>query len=223
MTLALCTTDDLRARLQDPSLDEAVARAAVDAASGLVRSLSDQTLDFVQGDVVELTGGDRILTLPQRPVVVDAQNPLTVEQLTISSAGWMTVEGQGWYREGDQLIRRWPTQWVPQMGISRLFEASKLWGPLVPPGAWAPRVRVTYSHGFRAPWELPPGLNPIVVSLAAQFAVNPQMLREEKVGGVDLTYGLESMRSHADVMDALKKELRAVRLRRGGAFSVGSS
>ena len=223
MTLILATPADLRARLQNPGLDDATCQSAIDSAVGLVRSLSGQDLDFVRGDVVELAGEGPVLTLPQRPVIVDAHNPLSVAELDVHGTPWPSIEGQFWYRQGDRLIRQWPTQWVPTMQVPWVREQTRLWAPMRPPGVWSARVRVTYSHGYQAEWQLPPGLKPVVLSAAAQFAVNPLMLREEKVGGVDLTYGLESMRSHADVIDALKKELRAIRLRRGGAFSVGSS
>ena len=204
-------------------MDAGVAQSALDSAIGLIRSLARQHLEFVQGDTVELQGGDRILVLPERPVIVDAQNPLSVAELDVHGNPWPSVEGQFWFRQGDRLIRQWPTQWVPTMQVPWVREQTRLWAPLRPPGVWSARVRVTYSHGYRGAWELPPGLQPLVLSAAAQIAVNPQMLREEKVGGVDLTYGLESMRSHSSLVDSIKRDLKAIGLRRGGAFSIGTS
>ena len=221
MTLVLATVDALRRRLQDPNLDAAVAQQAIDDAVGLIRDLSGQHLDFVSQETVELEGNRRELVLPQRPVVVDGSNPLAVAELDVHGHPWPSVEGQFWFRRDDKLIRQWPTQWNPIMQVPWVREQTRLWAPARPPGVWSQRVRVTYSHGYRAEWQLPPGLTPIVLSLAVQYVVNPSMLREEKVGGVDLTYGMESMRSHSDVVDGLKKDLRAIRLRRGGAFSIG--
>lgn len=222
MALAFTTVAALRNRLQDPNLDAGVAQQAIDDAVGLIRDLSGQTLDFVAQETTELDGGRRELVLPQRPVVVDDANPLYVAELDVHGHPWPSTEGQFWFRRDDKLIRQWPTQWNPMMQVPWVREQTRLWAPMRPPGVWSARVQVRYSHGYQAEWQLPPGLGSIVLAVAAQYVVNPQMLRMEKVGGVELTYGSESMRSHDDLVDGLKKQLKAIRLRRGGAFSVGS-
>lgn len=222
MTLAFATVADLRLRVQDPNLDSAVAQAAIDQASGLIRSLARQTFDFVAGDVVELAGGDRVLVLPERPVVVDATHPLTVEILSESGQFWASTEGNGWYRQADRLIRRWPTQWMPQSGTAAMQMSASLWGGTPAPGVWPERVRVSYSHGYQSVGALPPGLQSLVLDTATALVSNPMKLRSEQVGGVAITWAAESMRSHASLVSGIKADLKLLGIRRGGVFSVGS-
>ena len=220
--LTFLNITDLQNRLQNPAFDAGFAQAAIDDAIAMVRGLSHQRLDFVQGDTQELQGGGNVLVLPERPVVVDGSNPLTVAELDVHGNPWPSVEGQFWYRRADRLIRQWPTQWVPQMQVPWVHETSKLWAPARPPGVWSDRVQVTWSHGYTSDAQLPYGLKQIMLDVAVQYATNPMMLRSEQVGGVTLQYGLESMKSPEDIEDEVKKRLRAIGLRRGGAFSVAS-
>ena len=223
--LTFLSVTDLRNRLQNASFDDVFGQSVINDGIALVRGLAHQTLDFVQGDTQELQGGKAILTLPERPVVVDIDNPLSVAELDVRGHPWPSIEGQFWYRRGDQLIRQWPTQWVPQMQVPWVHETSRLWAPIRPPGVWAQRVLVTWSHGFTSDAQLAqkfPSLKLIMLDVAVQYATNPMMLRSEQVGQITLTYGLESMRSPEDIDDEVKKRLRSIGLRRGGAFSIAS-
>lgn len=64
--LVLATVDDVRAALQDPGLDEAEARAAIDRVTDRIAGLLPPgVLDFVEHDTIELRGGgSRELRLP---------------------------------------------------------------------------------------------------------------------------------------------------------------
>lgn len=49
--------------------------------SARVRRYTGQAFTFVEDETVELDGGERVLRLPQRPLVVDASHPLTVVEI----------------------------------------------------------------------------------------------------------------------------------------------
>jgi hypothetical protein len=92
-----------------------------------------------------------------------------------------------------------------------------MWAPARPPGVWAPRVQVTYSHGYQV---IPDELRAIVTGVAVRLATNPQNLRTEQVGGVSVTWASESLRTPRDLTDDIRVQLKAIGIRRGGAFSA---
>jgi hypothetical protein len=78
---SLATPAQLASRLKQ-DVDTATAQLALDGASGFVRILAKQQFDFVSQETVILKGNERILTLPQRPAVVDSgPNLLTVTEV----------------------------------------------------------------------------------------------------------------------------------------------
>jgi hypothetical protein len=200
-------------------MDETVAQAAVDQAAGWVRGVSGQAFDLIENDVVELEGGDRVLTLPQRPVVVDSTHSLTVDALALSGAATPMVEGEAWYRQGQRLIRPPASRYTA--GWSQRFAGGGPLEPLACPGVWPPRVRVTYSHGFQTADDVPAVLTAIVLDVATVLASNPQGLRAEQVGGITLTYATESLQAPEAIAGSIAKKLAAVGLMPGGgAFSI---
>src|SRR5215470_13504013 len=137
---SLGTPDQLASALQ-MDLDAATAQLALDVASGFVRAIARQTFSFVSQETVELWGNERVLTLPQRPLVVDADNPLTVVEVgEFGGIDFTCLEDRDYSRLGNELTRGYPWWWSDTqrlMGYPRTR----------PLGVWTPKVRVTYSHG----------------------------------------------------------------------------
>jgi hypothetical protein len=207
---ALATAAQLAARLQKPpgSLDDDPSAAlALDNASGLVRALARQELDFVSQETTILTGGERILALPQRPVVVDGGNPLAVVELgDYGGIDFTMLEGRDFVRTGDQLKRGYPWWYNTS---TRLMG----WPWRRPLGVWAPRVRVTYSHGYQIVPDVVVGF---VLSAAATLYTNPGLLRSFTIDDYNETYATETL--GMDVA-SLRRSLSVAGVRRG-SFSV---
>lgn len=201
----LATADDLAAALQRP-VDPAQAALALRRASARVRKHCRQAISLVQGDTVTLPGGGRVLRLPQRPVVVDDANPLTVIELFgITGQEYDAVEGRDFSRVGTELTRG-EAWWAP----TRLMG----WPWLRPQGVWAQRVRVTYSHGYA---EIPDDVVDIVLDLAQMNLTNPQGLRSESIDDYSRTFAAETI-GGAQLTADHKEALRPYR---GGSFFVG--
>lgn len=166
---ALATDAQLASRLQ-MDVDTASAILAVNGASGLVRAISGQYFEFVSQETVELTGGERTLRLPQRPLVVDGSNPLTVTELgEFGGIDVPMVENRDYRRVGNVLTRGYPWWWNNTqrlMGYPRFR----------PLGVWAPKVRVTYSHGYVG--TIPDDVVALVLDVAVVLYDNPTMLRQ---------------------------------------------
>lgn len=206
---ALATTTQLAARLQlDPAaLNTTAATQALTDASGLVRALARQQIDFVAQETLILTGGERILALPQRPVVVDGSNPLAVVELgDYGGINFTMLEGRDFVRTGDQLKRGYPWWYNTS---TRLMG----WPWRRPLGVWAPRVQVTYSHGYQTVPDVVVGF---VLSAAATLYTNPGLLRSFTIDDYAETYATETL--GMDV-GSLRRALSATGVRRG-AFSV---
>lgn len=215
MSLELATVEDLQDAL--PDVGDGVARSAIRRSSALVRAVARQTFDFVTDDVVVLTGGERDLVLPERPVFVDATHPLSVVELDdLQVSEVPAVEGQGFSRVGERLVKRHRSMYQP--GVS-LQPFAGLYGQSWPLGIWAPFVRVTYSHGYLSP---PEWLTAIVLNAATVYATNPESLYSEQVGGITLTWQRASVTAKASLVNQIRDELSAVGIRRGGAFSIGT-
>ncbi|MGI5161395.1 hypothetical protein [Microbispora sp. CA-102843] len=200
----LATVDDLQAHLQR-DLPEAQAALALRRASARVRSYTRQTITLVTGDTMEVAGGDRVLRVPQRPLVVDEAHPLTVVELGEFGAPEMTlVEDRDYTRLGNELTRGYP--YNPS---TRLMG----WPWNRVRGVWAPRVRLTYSHGYA---EVPEDIVDIVLGLATLNISNPENLRTEQIDDYSRTFARETV-GNASLTADDKDVLRSYR---GGAFSV---
>lgn len=207
----LAEVDQLAARLQRDIDAEDATQALLDA-SGLCRSISRQTVSFVEADTVTLSGGSRVLRLPQRPVFVDDSHPILCRELgDFGGIDVNLVEHRDWERLGDELTRSYPWYWQRQ----RLMG----WPYNRPVGTWMPRVQVTYSHGYPV---IPDDVTAIVLDVAQALFTNPDGLRSRTVGGYSETYDVEHLRSRlsADLIDSIRYKLSGVGRKRG-AFSIG--
>ncbi|MEU2780532.1 hypothetical protein [Streptomyces sp. NPDC007110] len=203
----LATTEELQDYLQQTvPLTPGPAQLALRLASAAIRRYTKQTISFVAGETITTMGGERVLKLPQRPVVVDADNPLTVVELVDASGLEMpAIEERDFLRYGAELHRgqAWPVSRL--MGFPRRH----------PTGIWADRVRVTYSHGYQ---EIPDELVGIALDLAAASMSNPRRLRSESSGAVSVTYTVETFGTgsltsdHRAILRDFKRNTFSVRL-----------
>lgn len=200
----LATQADLEAALQR-TLDPVQAAFALRRASGRVRKYCRQELTFQAADTVTLPGNGRVLWLPQRPVVVDDANTLSVTELFgITSEQYVALEGRDYTRIGSQLTRG-EAWWAP----TRLMG----WPWMRPQGIWAQRVLVTYSHGYA---EVPDDLVDVVVDVAAMTMTNPMGLRSEAIDDYSRTFASETIGSGTLSPD----HIAALRPYRVSGFSV---
>lgn len=178
---SFATPEQLAAYLPGVSIPEESALLALRVASAAIRRFTGQTLSFVEGDEVVLEGGERALVLPQRPVVVDGQHPLTVVEIPDGTGIEVpAVENRDFIRQGAELRRGQP-----------LYDLSRTmgWPYHRPLGIWADRVRVTYSHGYQ---EIPDDVVGVCLDLAAATLSNPRRLRSESAGATSVTYTVET-------------------------------
>lgn len=205
---ALVTTSQLASRLQQ-DLDASSAQEAVDKASGLVRAVTKQQFDFVSQETVILRGGERVLTLPQRPLVVDTgPNPLIVTELgEFGGINVSMIENRDYSRISNELTRGYPWWWNNTqrlMGYPRTR----------PLGVWTPRVQVTYSHGYAV---IPDDVQSFVLDAASVLYDNPTMLRSVQIDDYSETKATEVL--GAAMVQSIKDKLAvAGRVRR--AFSI---
>lgn len=200
----LASTDDLAAALQR-SVDPTQAALAIRRASARVRRYTRQTLSFVSQETIVLPGGDRVLRVPDRPLVVDDQNPLTVVELADLGGVQITcIEQRDYIRTGDELTRGYP--W---------YAPGRLMGwPRRNLGIWAPRVQLTLSHGYQA---MPDDIEDVVLDLAAQSLTNPQGLRQEAIDDYSRTFASETIGgmvltdAHREALAPYRIELTSVR------------
>lgn len=222
--MELATVSDLQGRM--PGVDAGLAQAALNSASALVRAIARQDFDFQSQRTYVLEGGARDLVLPQRPVQIWSQQDVTagrfptVEPLTVVEMDDLQrirvarLEHTHFSVVGDRLRIRWRRQWQPSM---QLASQNWLWYQSYPLGVWAPLVEVTYSHGYLTP---PAWLTALVLNAAMVYATNPHGLHQETVGGITLVWKNQTVRGPSQLVDQIKAELKAVGLRRGGAFSI---
>ncbi len=203
----LATVDELTDYLQQSvPLAPGPAQLALRLASAAIRRHTKQMISFVAGETITTMGGERVLRLPQRPVVVDADNPLTVVELVDGTGLEIpATEERDFLRYGAELHRgqAWPTSRL--MGFPRRY----------PAGIWAPRVKVTYSHGYE---EIPDEIVGIALDLAAASMSNPRRLRSEASGAVSVTYTVETFGTgsltsdHRAILRDFKRNTLSVRL-----------
>ncbi|MBB4985031.1 hypothetical protein [Streptomyces nymphaeiformis] len=184
----------------DAAIDMALRRA-----SARVRKYTRQDITFVASETVELPGGERVLRLPQYPLVVDGGNPLTVVEVAdFSGIEWTAIEGRDYSRLGNELTRGFPWQ-----APTRLMG----WPWNRPQGVWAPKVRVTYSHGYE---EVPDDIVDVVLDLATMNLSNPGNLREVAIDDYRQVFASETI-GGARLSRSHKEDLRPYRR---AAFSV---
>lgn len=206
---SLVTTTDLASKLQS-DLDTSTATLAVNHASGLVRAVARQTFSFTSQETVVLAGmGERVLTLPERPLVVGVGNPLTVVELgEFGGVSITLVEDRDYSRLGNELTRGWP--WWYNSGGQRLmgFPYTRALG------VWAPRVQVTYSHGYAT---VPDDIQGMVLDAAAALYDNPTGLRSISIDDYSETKATEVL--GAALVQQIRDKL-SIAGRRRRAFSV---
>lgn len=181
---ALATVTDLEHAMQvaTGSLDSSQAALALSRASARVRRHTGQDISFVSQETVELPGGGQVLALPERPAVVDGSNPLTVVELPgIGDTEVPAVEGTDFRRLGNELTRGHDLYWRTRTG-------GWPWNRTL--GVWAPRVRVTYSHGYT---DVPGDIVDIVLDLATMNMTNPSGLRSVSIDDYSQTFATETV------------------------------
>jgi hypothetical protein len=209
---ALATPAQLTSRLQQGTLDAAAAQLAVDHGSGLVRAIGRQQYDFVSQETVVLSGGERQLTLPQRPLVVDTgPNLLTVVELgEFGGINVPMVEDRDYSRIGNELTRGYPWWWNSTQRLMGYPRARPL-------GVWTPRVRVTYSHGYQT---VPDDIVSVVLDAAAVLYDNPTQLRSFTIDDYTETkatevLGAAMVQAIADKLGTTGRRRRAFSIRTG--------
>lgn len=187
---------------------DAAMEMAIRRASARVRRYTRQDITFVPGDTIDLPGGERVLRLPQYPLVVNSDNPLTVVEVAdFSGIEWVALEDRDYSRLGNELTRGYPWQ-APTRLMGWPYSRAQ--------GVWAPSVRVTYSHGYT---EVPDDIMDVVLDLATMNLANPENLRQVSIDDYQRTYASETIGSAALTRD--HKE--ALRPFRRSAFSVAPS
>jgi hypothetical protein len=205
---SLATPSQLASRLQQ-DVDTATAQLALDGASGLVRAIARQQFDFVSQETVVLRGGERVLTLPQRPLVVDSgPNLLTVVELGEFGGINMTmVENRDFSRIGNELTRGYPWWWNQTQRLMGYPRA-------LPLGVWTPRVQVTYSHGYTT---IPDDVLSCVLDAGSVLYDNPTALRSVSIDDYSETKAQEVL--GAAMVDQIRMKL-GIAGRRRRAFSI---
>lgn len=199
----LATAADLQAAGAsgtDAALDLALRRA-----SARVRGYTRQDIILVENDTIVLPGGDRVLRLPQYPLVVDGSHPLTVVEIAdFSGIEWTAVEDRDFSRLGNELTRGYPWQ-APTRLMGWPWNRAQ--------GVWAPKVRVTYSHGYS---EVPEDIVDVVLDLATMNLSNPENLRQVSIDDYQRTFASETIGS-AKLTQQHREDLRPYRR---AAFTV---
>lgn len=205
---ALATPAQLTARLHRGALDADAAQLAVDHGSGLVRAVARQQFSFVAQETVILSGNERVLRLPERPAVVDEANPLAVVELgDFGSIDIPLIEARDYRRIGNELTRGYPWWWNNTqrlMGYPRTR----------PLGIWAPRVQVTYSHGYQT---ITDDVVSVVLDAASVLYDNPTGLRSISIDDYSETKASEVL--GAAMVDGIRVKL-GILGRRRRAFSI---
>jgi hypothetical protein len=199
----LATAADLQAA--GATGTDAALELALRRASARVRRYTRQDITFVVDETVTLPGGERVLWLPQYPLVVDGGHPLTVVEVAdFSGIEWTAIENRDYSRIGNELTRGYPWQ-----APNRLMGWP--WNRAL--GIWGPKVRVTYSHGYS---EVPDDIVDVVLDLATMNLANPENLRQVAIDDFQRTFASETIGS-ARLTRQHKEDLRPYRR---SAYSV---
>jgi hypothetical protein len=206
---ALATPSQLASRLK-MDVDTSTAQLAVDSASGFVRAIGRQQYNFVSQETVVLRGGERVLVLPERPLVVDAgPNLLTVTELgEFGGVSVLLVEDRDYSRLGNELTRGYPWWWATTSQRLMGYPRAR------PLGVWAPRVQVIYSHGYAT---IPDDVVGCVLDAAAVLYDNPTGLRSFTIDDYTETKASEVL--GAALVQAIADKL-GIAGRRRRAFSI---
>jgi hypothetical protein len=206
---ALATPSQLASRLK-MDVDTSTAQLAVDSASGFVRAIGRQQYNFVSQETVVLRGGERVLVLPERPLVVDAgPNLLTVTELgEFGGVSVLLVEDRDYSRLGNELTRGYPWWWATTSQRLMGYPRAR------PLGVWAPRVQVIYSHGYAT---IPDDVVGCVLDAAAVLYDNPTGLRSFTIDDYTETKAAEVL--GAALVQAIADKL-GIAGRRRRAFSI---
>jgi len=197
MTLPpLATAEDLATALQRP-IDPVQAELAIRRASARVRRYTRQDLTFIAQETAELEGGTQTLQLPQWPLVVDDQNPLTVVELAdFTGVEYQAIESRDFTRIGSELTRGYPWYGSRTRLMGWPFNRTL--------GVWTTRVRVTYSHGYQT---IPDDITDVVLDLATMNLTNPFGLRSESIDDYSRTFASETI-GGAQLTREHKQDLR---------------
>ena len=153
----LATPSDLASYVQS-DLDTATATLALEVVTGWIQSELGQRVVRVTDETVLLDGCDRVLYLPQRPVV---------------SVGAVST------------LDKWGVTYNPVLNTEYRVRGYRLiWSGYG--RVWPEQVTVTYTHGYLTP-DVPQGIRGVCLSAAARIYQNPDGLRSETVGGVSWT------------------------------------
>jgi hypothetical protein len=206
---ALATPSQLASRLK-MDVDTSTAQLAVDSASGFVRAIGRQQYNVVSQETVVLRGGERVLVLPERPLVVDAgPNLLTVTELgEFGGVSVLLVEDRDYSRLGNELTRGYPWWWATTSQRLMGYPRAR------PLGVWAPRVQVIYSHGYAT---IPDDVVGCVLDAAAVLYDNPTGLRSFTIDDYTETKAAEVL--GAALVQAIADKL-GIAGRRRRAFSI---
>jgi hypothetical protein len=178
-------------------------------ASARVRRYTGQDISFVANDTIEVPGGERVLVVPQRPLVVDATHPLTVVEIEVPGSVETTLtENTDFTRLGNELTRGYPWH-APTRTMGWPWRQQQ--------GVWAPKVRLIQSHGYL---EIPDDVVEIVADLAKMNLANPENLRSVAIDDYSRTFASETIGGARLTRDH-KNDLRPYK--RSGAFSVRTS
>lgn len=205
----LVTAVQLASRLQQ-TLTSPYDTDAVTHASGLVRAVARQRFDFVSQETVVLAGGNKRLVLPERPAVVDSgPNLLTVVELgDFGGVNFTCLDGRDFIRIGEELTRGQPWYYaVRTLG----------WPYTRVRGVWAPRVQVTYSHGYTS---IPDEVQSVTLDVAAVLYDNPTALRSVSIDDYSETKATEVL--GAAMVAGIRDKLGYAAIRRQ-SFSIRTS
>lgn len=148
---------DLRAWMQDPTLDAGTAAVVLAAASGTVRGQTGQDFSLVTDDTIVLDGvDDEWLGLPQRPVT--AVSAVSINGAALAVGGW-TLSGSRIYRYNG---------WNHALVVASANSYGR--APTL--------VTVTYDHGYAV---IPDDVKAVTLAVAADIAGNPAGLIAETI------------------------------------------
>lgn len=203
----LATVADLEAamRLDPGTLPSTQAVLALRRASARVRGYTRQDISLVADDTIEVPGGERVLVVPQRPLVVDGTHTLTVVEIEVPGSTETTLtENTDFTRLGNELRRGYPW-YAPTRTMGWPWRQRQ--------GVWAPTVRLIYSHGYA---EIPDDIVDVVLDLASMNLSNPENLRSISIDDYARTFASETI-GNATLTPGHKADLRPYRR---PAFSV---
>lgn len=148
-------------------------QAHLGAASDVFRAKTNQQIEFVEDDEVELTGTwNHQLWLPQRPVI-------DITALAVRLAGSTTFTAM-------------EVTDIPFTRRGMVAYPSASWIDGSPGGYWGSptaSIQVTYSHGYE---EIPSDVISTVCSMAVRGMQNPSGLQSESIGTYSYAYPVGS-------------------------------